>query len=87
LAWSCNAQNTDASTYDAPASSPSALIDNDPSVLELVCELLKSSGLVCGTAADGASGLARFNEGGWDLVLTDVVMPQISGWEVVEAIR
>ena len=34
-----------------------------------------------------AMGLARFDERGWDLVLTDLGMPEMSGWEVVEAIR
>ena len=32
-------------------------------------------------------GLARFDEGGWDLVLTDLAMPAMNGWEVAEAIR
>ena len=38
-------------------------------------------------SADPVSGLTRFKEGGWDLVLVDVVMPAMSGWGVVERIR
>jgi CheY-like chemotaxis protein len=41
----------------------------------------------CETAADGRSGLVRFDEGGWDLVITDLAMPEMSGWDVIEAIR
>lgn len=63
------------------------LIDDDPSVREVLLHLLDSFGYDCQAAADGASGLARFAEGGWDLVLIDIVMPAMSGWAVVETIR
>ena len=63
------------------------VIDDDSSMREIVRSLLASFGYDCQTAADGAQGLARFDEGGWDLVLTDLGMPEMSGWEVVEAIR
>jgi CheY-like chemotaxis protein len=63
------------------------LIDDDAGVREVLLHLLASFGYDCQTAADGASGLARFDEGGWDLVLIDIVMPAMSGWGVVETIR
>jgi CheY-like chemotaxis protein len=63
------------------------VIDDDPSVREVVRYLLAAFGYECHTAANGASGLARFDEGGWDLVLTDLEMPEMSGWQVIEAIR
>jgi CheY-like chemotaxis protein len=63
------------------------VIDDDPSVREVVRYLLEDFGYDCETAADGPRGLARFQEGGWDLVVTDLGMPEMSGWEVVEAIR
>jgi CheY-like chemotaxis protein len=63
------------------------VIDDDPSVREVVHSLLASFGYDAETAADGAMGVARFEESGWDLVLTDLAMPNMSGWEVVQAIR
>ena len=63
------------------------LIDDDPNVREVLVHLFASFGYECHTAAEGASGLARFDEGVWDLVLVDVVMPAMSGWGVVEMIR
>ena len=63
------------------------VIDDDPTVREVLSYLLASFGWECQTALDGASGLARFEEGGWDLVLTDLFMPEMNGWEVIEAIR
>jgi DNA-binding response OmpR family regulator len=63
------------------------VIDDDPSVREVVRYVLESFGYDAETAADGAMGLARFEESGWDLVLTDLNMPEMSGWEVVAIIR
>jgi hypothetical protein len=63
------------------------VIDDDASVREVVSYLLASFGYDCQTATDGARGLARFDEGGWDIVVTDLAMPEMSGWEVAEAIR
>jgi CheY-like chemotaxis protein len=63
------------------------LIDDDPNVREVLGHLLASFGCDVHTAPEGTSGLARFAEGNWDLVLVDVVMPAVSGWVVVETIR
>jgi CheY-like chemotaxis protein len=63
------------------------LVDDDAAVREIVSELVASWGYACEAAADGAAGVARFEEGGWDLVITDLAMPGMSGWEVADAIR
>ena len=63
------------------------LIEDDLTVREVVSGLLATFGYACETAADGAQGLARFDEGDWDLVLTDLSMPKMNGWEVAAAIR
>ena len=63
------------------------VIDDDASTREVMSYLLAEFGYDCETAADGRRGLARFDEGGWDLVLTDLAMPEMNGWEVAAAIR
>lgn len=64
------------------------VIDDDPNLREIVSALLASFGYDCQTAANGWSGLVRLGEGGWDLVLADLAMPEMSGWQVVvDAIR
>jgi two-component system, cell cycle sensor histidine kinase and response regulator CckA len=63
------------------------LIDDDANVREVLEHLLASFGYECHTAADATSGLARFAEGGWDLLLIDIVMPGTNGWALVEAIQ
>lgn len=63
------------------------VIDDDPGVRQVVSYLLAEFGFECQTADDGANGLARFEAGTWDLVVTDLAMPKMNGWEVIEAIR
>jgi CheY-like chemotaxis protein len=73
-----------------PAADPPRvlLIDDDPSLREILTAVLASFRYDCQTGADGSqSGLVRFDEGGWDLVLIHLTMPEVGGWEVVEAIR
>jgi DNA-binding response OmpR family regulator len=63
------------------------LIDDDPNLGEIVSALLAAFGYDFQGAADGQSGLVRFDAGEWDLVLVDLATPEISGWEVIETIR
>jgi CheY-like chemotaxis protein len=63
------------------------VIEDDPNIREVVSALLASFGYDCQTVADGRSGLVCVGEGGWDLVLIDLAMPDMHGWEVVDAIR
>jgi len=63
------------------------VIDDDANVREVLLHLLASFGYDVHASTDPVSGLTRFKEGGWDLVLVDVVMPAMSGWVVVERIR
>jgi CheY-like chemotaxis protein len=71
----------------ANACAPRVLfIDDDPNLREIVDCVLTSLGYDC-QAADSRSGLGRLTEGSWDLVLTDLPMPEGSGWEIIKTIR
>lgn len=48
---------------------------------------LESKGFEVKTAASGASGLRAFDEGEFDVVVTDYKMPKMGGREVLQAIR
>ena len=63
------------------------LIDNDEGVLMAMQTRLEERGFRCRTAQTGAQGLAEFEMGGVDLVITDLVMPTLDGFGVVKHVR
>jgi PAS domain S-box-containing protein len=63
------------------------VIDDDPTTRMLVRESLRTDGFDVREAENGSAGLEAFREGGVDLVLCDVVMPGMNGFETCEAIR
>jgi adenylate cyclase len=63
------------------------VVDDQPANVKLLKQLLTASGYDVTTALSGAEGLARLAEEPPDLVLLDVVMPGMSGYEACRAIR
>lgn len=63
------------------------LIDDDPTLLELLSSQLQTAGYHTLTARDGASGLKLVEKSAPDLVVLDVMMPNMNGWEVCERLR
>lgn len=49
--------------------------------------LLEQAGFEVETAMDGVEGLARARSGGFDLVVLDIQMPQMDGYETAAALR
>jgi CheY-like chemotaxis protein len=63
------------------------VIDDEPFVRETLGDILRQQHHDVVVADDGASGLARFREGTFDLVMTDLAMPGMSGWQVAQAVK
>jgi len=63
------------------------VVDDEPTLRETLAENLESDGFRVVTAADGREALARFHESAPDLILLDLMLPEISGIEVCRAIR
>jgi len=63
------------------------LIDDDESLRRVVEYNLREDGHEVVTAADGRTGLERFQASPVDLVLTDVRMPEMSGLEVLARVK
>jgi signal transduction histidine kinase len=63
------------------------LLDDEPMVRETAARLLESAGHVVLTAESGSEGLRRLAEEPVDIVLTDLGMPGMTGWEVARAVR
>src|SRR5690606_40315296 len=63
------------------------VVDDDPDSLEIVRTYLESRGYQVTTAPDGRAALAMLEEARPDLVLLDVMMPGIDGWEGARTIK
>jgi len=63
------------------------VIDDDRQVLNVVQEMLRMDGHEVGTAEDGDIALELFREQPFDLVITDLIMPQKEGLETIAEIR
>ncbi|MBI4608847.1 MAG: GAF domain-containing protein [Candidatus Rokubacteria bacterium] len=63
------------------------VIDDEAEVREVVRDLLREHGYTVIEAAEGAEGLTRCEREPVNLVLSDVSMPGMSGWEVAAAFR
>ena len=63
------------------------VIDDEPAVADIECECLSLLGYDVEAARDGADGLARLARERFDLVVTDLHMPHLDGWDVLESAR
>ncbi len=63
------------------------LVEDDPSIREVTAIGLRQAGFTVVTADDGREALERFGSGSIDLILLDVMLPQLDGLEVARAIR
>jgi DNA-binding response OmpR family regulator len=63
------------------------VVDDEPTLRETVAEALELDGLSVVTAADGREALARFRADRPDLVVLDLMLPQLSGIEICRILR
>jgi len=63
------------------------VIEDDRHVRTLLCDALETWGYAAESAPNGREGLALFDPGAYDLVLTDLSMPEVSGLDVVAGVR
>jgi len=61
--------------------------DDEPAIRKVVRDAFEREGHDVDSAIDGREALERFEEGGYDLVVTDLAMPNLGGLEVVQEIR
>jgi DNA-binding response OmpR family regulator len=63
------------------------LVEDDPSIREVTALGLGRAGFKVDTAADGREGLLRFMQGSFALVVLDLMLPELDGYEVCREIR
>ncbi len=63
------------------------VVDDDPLLLELMQDMLEGQGYALLLAANGAQAWEILQTGDVDIVLTDLVMPEREGIEIIQEIR
>ncbi len=63
------------------------LIEDDPFLIEIYTTKLKEAGFSIEVARDGKEGLRKIKEKRPDLLVLDIVLPQIDGWEILKQIK
>lgn len=62
------------------------IVEDDPNIARLIQTTLSMSGYESEICSDGASAIRRVTEGSFDLVLLDIMLPEVDGFTVMEHI-
>lgn len=63
------------------------IVDDEKPILNLIRISLSNAGYLCDTAEDGSEALEKIDHGKYDLILLDIMLPEIDGFELMEYIR
>ncbi|MCU5406776.1 response regulator transcription factor [Bacillus cereus] len=63
------------------------VVEDDQEIQELIKQFLISQQYIVEVASDGLEGMKQFNKQSFDLILLDVMMPNLNGFEVAKMIR
>ena len=63
------------------------IIEDDFNIQELIVEFLSSEGYKVDSANDGLEGIQKFKQENYDLIILDVMMPNLDGYAVCKMIR
>lgn len=63
------------------------VVDDDPVLVRLVKEILKSQGFTVETAKDGIDAMVMVKKDKPDLIVLDIMMPELNGYDVLRALK
>ena len=63
------------------------IVEDDEAIANLIYSSLSEEGYHCVCAFDGEKGADYFDEGNYDLIFLDIMLPKINGYELLEYIR
>ena len=63
------------------------VVDDEPSIIDAVATVLRYEGFEVEEAANGRAGLAKCQERSFDLVILDVMLPDLDGFEITRRLR
>lgn len=63
------------------------IVEDDLFLRDLYKETLSSEGFTIDVAEDGEIGFQKIKQGGWDLVLLDIIMPKMTGFDIMNKLK
>ncbi len=63
------------------------IVEDDQFLREFYEELLKTEGFIVDSAPDGEIGLAKMHQGGYDLILLDIMLPKKDGLQILKDLK
>ena len=62
------------------------LVDDEPAILDIVTRYLSKEGYQVTTAMNGQEALDHYRAQAVDLIITDIMMPQMDGYDFIDAV-
>ncbi len=63
------------------------LVEDEPDLAMIIADTLRQQAYDVAIASNGEEGLSKFREGRFDIVIADVMMPKMDGFEMAKRIR
>ncbi len=63
------------------------IVEDEKDLLDLYADTLKEEGHEVDTSGDGAEAFDKMKQGGYDLVLLDVILPKLNGLLIMERLK
>ena len=63
------------------------VVDDDEPIRTLLARIVEHEGFNVQTAKDGREAIARIDADGYDVILLDLMMPRVDGYEVLDHLR
>lgn len=63
------------------------VVEDEPHLLQAVAQALREDGYAVDEAADGEEGLYKATSWEYDAIVLDLLMPRLTGWQVLERLR
>jgi two-component system OmpR family response regulator len=63
------------------------VVEDDPDLRRSLAATLREENYAVDVAADGGDGLDKAKQNAYDIILLDVMLPELSGWEILQQLR
>ena len=63
------------------------VVEDEPDLLSTIAQVLREEGYAVDEAADGQEGLYKATSWEYDAIVLDLLMPKLTGWQVLESLR